>query len=63
MFPYLVEISALVRQGRIEEARASAEEYTDTLGELDWPAIERGAWSQAELDRVHGDLRTVGLIP
>ena len=63
VFPYLVEISALVRQDRIEEARASAEEYTDTLGELDWPAIERGAWSQAELDRVHGDLRTVGLIP
>lgn len=63
VFPYLVEISALVRLNRIEEARASAEEYTDTLGELDWPAIERGAWSQEELDRVQGDLRTVGLIP
>ena len=63
VFPYLVEISALVRMERIEEARASAEEYTNTLGELDWPAIERGAWSQEELDRVQGDLRTVGLIP
>jgi hypothetical protein len=63
VFPYLVEIRALVRQDRIDEARASADEYTDTLGEVDWPAIERGAWSQAELDRVRGDLRTVRLIP
>ena len=62
LYPYVVEISSLVRQERIEQARSSAEEFTATLGEFDWSAIERGAWSQAELDRVQADLRTIGLI-
>jgi TolB-like protein/Tfp pilus assembly protein PilF len=61
-FMYVVEISALVREGRLEEARASAEEYESFFGPLDWSAIERGAWSQAELDRVRENLQSVGMI-
>ncbi len=60
--PRVVEISALVRQGRLEEARERAAEYLSYLGEVDWPAIARGAWSREELGRVEDDLRSIGLL-
>jgi adenylate cyclase len=62
VYPYVVEVSALIREGRIEEARASVAEFRSHHGELDWPAIDRGAWSQEQLNRVREDLMTAGMI-
>jgi tetratricopeptide (TPR) repeat protein len=61
-FMYVVEIAALVREGRLEEARTSGDEFESFFGRMDWSAIERGAWSQAELDRVRENLKSVGMI-
>jgi TolB-like protein len=61
-FMYVVEIAALVREGRLEEALASGDEFEAFFGRMDWSAIERGAWSQAELDRVRENLTSVGMI-
>ena len=60
---YLIDICALVRQDRLEEARARAEEFTTLFGEIDWPSFERGAWSQEQLDLVRQDMIVVGLLP
>jgi tetratricopeptide (TPR) repeat protein len=62
-FAYVVEVSALVRLGRIREAKTSADEYEGYFGALSWSAIERGAWSQSQLDRVRRDLQQVEMIP
>ena len=61
-FMYVVEIAALARERRLEEARASGDEFESFFGRMDWSAIERGAWSQAELDRVRENLTSVGMI-
>ena len=61
LVPYVVEISALVREDRLEEALESAREFR-MYHVLDSVGFARGAWSQAELDHVFADLRTVGLL-
>jgi adenylate cyclase len=59
----VVEISALVREGQLDLARQRVGEFESYYGELDWPAIARGAWSEEELARVQADVRTVGMLP
>ena len=61
--PYLVEISSLWRLGREEQARERARQYVDELGDMDWPAIERAAWSDEQLAQVKSDMQSVGLLP
>ncbi len=58
----VVEISALMRDGRIDIARQRVAEFRGFYGELDWPAIVRGAWTEEELDRVEADLKAVGML-
>jgi tetratricopeptide (TPR) repeat protein len=58
----VVEISALVRLDRLDDARQKVAEFERFYGELDWPAIARGAWSEDELDRVEADVRAVGML-
>jgi tetratricopeptide (TPR) repeat protein len=62
MIARIVEISALVREDRMDEARTRVAEFATHIGALDWPAVERGAWSREQLDRVRSDLRTVGML-
>lgn len=62
LIPRIVEISSLVREDRLEEARQRASEFPSYHGPVDWPAIARGAWTQAELDRVQADLRLLGML-
>jgi hypothetical protein len=62
IWPYVIEISALVRLGRSDEVRAKVDQFHTRLGDLDWPAIERGAWSQEELDQVAADMQSAGMI-
>jgi len=62
IIPRIVEISALVRENRIEEARQRSAEFRSHHGAIDWAAIARGAWSQAELARVQADLRAAGAL-
>jgi len=60
---YVVEISALVRLGRLPQAQEVVREFTSYHGPLDWAAIERAAWSEAQLNDVRNDLRIAGMIP
>jgi len=62
VWPYLIQTSAFVRLETIDEARTIADEFRSSFGKLDWPSIERGAWSQEELDRVHGDMIVAGML-
>ena len=62
VIPYVVEISGLVREGRLDSAQERVAAFLETHGALDWPAIERGAWSEEELARVRGNMVAVGLI-
>lgn len=59
----VVEISALVRDGRTDQALGRAAEFEQAYGPIDWPALARGAWTEAELNRVHADLVSVGMLP
>ncbi len=61
--PYIVEICSLLRLGKGEQARLSAQQFVEDLGDLDWPAIERAAWSEEQLALVKADLEAVGLLP
>ena len=63
VWPYLIQTSAFVRLGKVDEARTIADAFRSSFGKLDWPSIERGAWSQEELDRVHGDMIVAGMLP
>lgn len=58
----LVEISALVRQGELDVARQRVAEFEGFYGELDWPSISRGAWTEDELNRVESDVRAVDML-
>jgi TolB-like protein len=62
IWPYIIEVSALVRQGKLDNARVRVNEFEQQFGDLDWPGIERGAWSQEELDLVKSDLQSVGMV-
>ena len=59
----VVEISALTRDGRTDEALLRAAEFEAAYGPIDWPAFARGAWTEAELNRVRADLVSVGMLP
>jgi TolB-like protein len=59
----VVEISALARQGRTDEALQRAAEFEEAYGPIDWPAFARGAWTEAELARVRADLVAVEMLP
>lgn len=63
VWPYLIQTSAFVRLGKVDEARTIADAFRSSFGKLDWPSIERGAWSQEELDRVHDDMIVAGMLP
>ncbi|HSM05402.1 MAG TPA: hypothetical protein VK858_12355 [Longimicrobiales bacterium] len=58
----VVEIAALVREDRMDEARQRVDEFEASYGPLDWPALARGAWSDEELSRVRADLVAVGML-
>ncbi len=62
IFAYIVEVSAYVRLGQIEKAHVSANEFKSHFGLINWVAITRGAWTEAELNRVEQNLRLVSLI-
>ncbi len=62
-YPYLVAISALVRLQRLDEAREQANEFRKQLGELDWPAVQRGAWTEQQLEMVRADFESIGILP
>jgi TolB-like protein/protein involved in temperature-dependent protein secretion len=62
-YPYLVSISALVRLDRTDEARGQAEEFREQLGEFDWPAVQRGAWTEQQLELVRADFESIGMLP
>lgn len=62
VWAYMVEVSALVRMERIQDAEASAAEYRARSGLINWTMISRGAWTAIELDHVEIDLRSVRLL-
>lgn len=62
VWAHIVETSALSRMGRVEAAKASAEEYTAAFGRVNWTMISRGAWTERELAEVEKNLRSLDFI-
>ncbi len=61
-YPNLVAVAALVRLGRADDARRQAAEFRESLGELDWASVERGAWTEAQLELLRADFESVGML-
>jgi len=62
-YPNLVAVSALVRLERLDEAREQADEFREQLGELDWPSVQRGAWTERQFELLRADFESVGMLP
>jgi len=46
----------------LDVARQRVAEFEGFYGELDWPSISRGAWTEDELNRVESDVRAVDML-
>lgn len=58
-YAYIFEIASLVRLGRIEQARASLEEYRSQFGDFDWLSISVSSWGPGQFEQFRGDVSVV----
>jgi TolB-like protein len=62
VFAYLVEVSSYVQLEELEKARISADEFKTDFGLVNWTMIERGAWTEEQINLVERDLRLMGMV-